>query len=93
MKKTVIFGGTFDPPHEGHKNLLRSVMKKGYDRAIVIPASVPPHKQRENAQADFERRLALTRDMFSDMENVSVSDIEGKRKGKSFTIDTIEELE
>ncbi|MBQ8606261.1 MAG: bis(5'-nucleosyl)-tetraphosphatase (symmetrical) YqeK [Clostridia bacterium] len=93
MKKTVIFGGTFDPPHEGHKNLLRSVMKEGYDRAIVIPASVPPHKQRENAQVDFERRLALTRDMFSDMENVSVSDIEGKRKGKSFTIDTIEELE
>lgn len=92
MRKTVIFGGTFDPPHIGHKNLLSAVMQKGYDRAIVIPASVPPHKERQDAKQDFERRLSLARDMFEDMENVTVSDIEGTREGKSYTVYTLEAL-
>ena len=39
--KTVVFGGTFDPPHEGHRHLLQSVMAHGYDRAIVIPVKNP----------------------------------------------------
>lgn len=89
MRKTVIFGGTFDPPHEGHLNLLESVMAHGYDRAIVIPDCIPPHKTRDTAEDDFARRFELTRRMFSGMDNVTVSDIEYKRGGKSYTSDTL----
>ena len=87
MIKTVVFGGTFDPPHIGHKHLLESVMSEGYDSAIVIPAAVPPHKTRNGN--DFESRFSLTKQMFADMPNVTVSDIENKRDGKSYTFDTL----
>ena len=87
MIKTVVFGGTFDPPHIGHKHLLESVMSEGYDSAIVIPAAVPPHKTRDGN--DFENRFSLTKQMFADMPNVTVSDIENKRDGKSYTFDTL----
>ncbi len=89
MIKTVVFGGTFDPPHAGHKNLLENVMKRGYDKAIVIPAKIPPHKTRDNQTDDFGERFEKTKQMFSDFENVTVSDIENKRDGKSYTWDTL----
>ncbi len=89
MTNTIIFGGTFDPPHAGHKNLLLSVMSHGYDKAIVIPSKIPPHKIRLGDTDDFNTRFDKTVSMFSDMENVIVSDIENKRDGKSYTFDTL----
>ncbi len=89
MKKTVIFGGTFNPAHEGHKNLLCQVMAKGYDEAIVIPDKIPPHK---STSATFEDRFNGVKALFADMENVTVSDIENKREGKSYTYDTLTQL-
>ena len=43
--KLLLFGGTFDPPHIGHMNLLRGAMQAVQpDLTIVMPAGVPPHK-------------------------------------------------
>ncbi len=92
MRKTIVFGGTFDPPHMGHKNLLKEVMSRGFDGAIVIPDKIPPHKQKSQAGDDFARRFENTCALFSDMENVIVSDIENKREGKSYTADTLKIL-
>ncbi len=89
MKKTVIFGGTFNPAHEGHKNLLMQVMAKGYDEAIVMPSKIPPHK---STTATFEQRFDSVKKLFADMPNVTVSDIENRREGKSYTYDTLTEL-
>lgn len=89
MKKTVIFGGTFNPAHEGHKNLLMQVMAHGYDEAIVIPDKIPPHK---STTATFEERFLGVKKLFADMQNVTVSDIENRRGGKSYTFDTLTEL-
>lgn len=89
MKKTIIFGGTFNPAHEGHKNLLAQVMAKGYDEAIVMPSKIPPHK---GTAATFEERFDSAKTLFADMENVTVSDIENRREGKSYTYDTLCEL-
>lgn len=86
MTKTLIFGGTFDPVHVGHKNLLQSVMAHGYDRAIVIPAGTPPHKERKTA--DFSERFEKVKAFFSGIPNVTVSDIENT-DGKSYTYDTL----
>lgn len=92
MIKTVVFGGTFDPPHAGHKNLLRQIMRHGYDRALVIPDKIPPHKQKAQDGDDFDTRFLKTKELFADMDNVTVSDIENKREGKSFTADTLKIL-
>ncbi len=89
MKKTVIFGGTFNPAHEGHKNLLTQVMARGFDEAIVIPDKIPPHK---STNASFEERFDGVKKLFADMPNVTVSDIENRREGKSYTYDTLTEL-
>lgn len=90
MTKTVVFGGTFNPCHAGHKNILVNVMSHGYDRAIVIPDKIPPHKSSDTAP--FKTRFENVKNMFADMENVTVSDIENKREGKSYTFDTLEVL-
>lgn len=90
MTKTVVYGGTFDPPHAGHKNLLQSVLGKGYDEAIVIPSATPPHKSRK--PLDFKTRFKNAVDFFADCEKVEVSDIENEREGKSYTYDTLCEL-
>ena len=89
MIKTVIFGGTFDPPHPGHRNILCEIMRHGYDEAFVIPDKIPPHKQKAKDGDDFKTRFEKTRALFADMQNVTVSDIENKREGKSYTADTL----
>ncbi len=89
MRKTVVFGGTFNPAHIGHKNILQQVLAKGYDNAIVIPAKLPPHK---STGAPFDERLLQAKTLFADMENVTVSDIENRREGKSYTYDTLQAL-
>ena len=92
MIKTIVFGGTFDPPHMGHKNILKEVMSHGYERAIVIPDKIPPHKQKSTAGDDFNIRFENTKALFADMDNVTVSDIENRREGKSYTADTLKIL-
>ncbi len=83
--KIGIFGGTFNPPHKGHRFLLEQINKRmKFDRTIIIPSSIPPHK--EVAENQPEHRLAMTRLAFPDY---MVSDIELSRKGKSFTVDTL----
>ena len=43
--KLLLYGGTFDPPHMGHMNNLRAVMKAvDPDKVLVMPAGIPPHK-------------------------------------------------
>ena len=45
MKKVLLYGGTFDPPHNGHINNLRAALELVQpDRVIVMPAGIPPHK-------------------------------------------------
>jgi nicotinate-nucleotide adenylyltransferase len=63
-----IFGGAFDPPHNGHVTLVRAAKEElGLERVIVVVASAPGHKQ-VHAPADV--RLALARAAFPDDEVV-----------------------
>jgi nicotinate-nucleotide adenylyltransferase len=84
-----LFGGTFDPIHWGHLRSAEEVSEAfSLDRVIFIPASIPPHKKRQPTTSANERlrmvRLATARN-----PGFEVSDIEHKRLGKSFSIDTI----
>lgn len=90
--KTGIFGGTFNPPHNGHKKYAREIIGRlGLDRLIVIPTCVPPHKSEEKPVSG-EDRFEMTKLCFSDIPEAEVSDIELCRGGKSYTVDTVTEL-
>lgn len=87
-----IFGGTFDPPHNGHYKYACEAMEKlRLDRLIVIPASIPPHKANQGV-SDGADRLKMTEMLFIDDWRVEVSDMELNRQGKSYTVDTVKEL-
>lgn len=86
-----IFGGTFNPPHLGHKHLAEEIRKKAeLDKIIVIPACTPPHKV-SNELADGAHRMKMCELLFKD-DFYEICDIEIKRQGKSYTVDTVAEL-
>jgi nicotinate-nucleotide adenylyltransferase len=93
MRKAV-FGGSFDPPHEGHMMLARAVLGRNLaEHLVFVPAWHPPHKKQKPV-ASFADRLGMLRAAAGDSRLVSVSDIERRmRKNPSFTFDTMEALE
>lgn len=88
--KTGLFGGTFNPVHNGHVNLVKNFKDElKLDRVLVIPTAVPPHKQAEGLVSS-EDRLEMCKLAF---ENIAeVSDVEIARGGRSYTVETLEEL-
>jgi nicotinate-nucleotide adenylyltransferase len=86
-----VFGGEFDPPHLGHLAVARAAIAQlGLDRLLVVPAGQPPH--RTSSQRGGEQRLALCEAAFGRESKVEVTDIELRRDGPSYTVDTLEEL-
>lgn len=91
--KTVIFGGTFNPPHLGHERMVEIVEKEICpDRFLIIPTYIPPHKEMAAGSPTPRQRLSLCRAAFSKYKFVSICDMELKRKGNSYTVDTLNEL-
>lgn len=91
--KIAIYGGTFNPPHRGHVESLQAVYEQAKpDRVLVIPASIPPHKELAAGSPDAEERLELTRLAFKELPYAEVTDMELTRTGKSYTSDTVAEL-
>ena len=91
--KSAIYGGTFNPPHRGHVESLQAVYEQAKpDRVLVIPASIPPHKELAAGSPDAEKRLELTRLAFKELPYAEVTDMELTRTGKSYTSDTVAEL-
>ncbi len=90
--KTLIFGGTFDPPHIGHMALLQNAIAAvAPGRVLVIPAGLPPHKQAAATPAPL--RLAMCACFFPLFEGLEISDMEILRGGKSYTLDTLRILQ
>ena len=86
-----IFGGTFDPIHYGHLAPLRAVLRAaGLAEITYIPAGRPPH--RPPPIASPAARLAMTRLAVQDDDNFTVSDMEIARRGRSYTIHTLNAL-
>jgi nicotinate-nucleotide adenylyltransferase len=87
--KIGLFGGTFDPPHTGHLIVAQdALIRLGLDRLIFIPAATPPHKQdREITPAAI--RLAMLRAATAEDPRFEVDDLELRRGGPSYTVDTL----
>lgn len=92
-KKIALFGGTFNPPHSGHAKAFESFCKTVCpDVVYVMPASIPPHKEILSADVPA-RRFHMAHLCFDGIEkNTVFSAIEISRCGKSFSIDTVNEL-
>ena len=92
MTRIGIYGGTFSPPHNGHLQAAKAFMEQMWlDFLYVIPAATPPHKEMQNP-VSAEHRLQMCRLAFADLEGVYVSDLELRRGGISYTVDTLREL-
>ncbi len=92
MTRIGIYGGTFSPPHNGHLAAARAFMEQMWlDILYVIPDALPPHKEMADPVSAADR-LEMCRRAFGGMEGVYVSDMEIRRGGKSYTVDTLREL-
>ena len=84
-----LFGGTFNPIHYGHLRSAEEVAEAlDLGQVWFIPAALPPHKS-SSYVTSFETRLAMTRLAVGRQSRLAVSDVEGRRPGKSYTIDTL----
>lgn len=92
LQKIGILGGTFNPIHYGHLAAAEEVRDRlKLDRILFIPSSLPPHKLEEDVPSAFQR-MEMVRLATSGNAHFEPSDLELKRGGTSYTIDTIEAL-
>lgn len=91
MNKVGILGGTFDPVHNGHIFLAKTAMEKcGLSKVIFLPTGNPPHKN--NMVASGEDRLNLLKKATANMDSFEVLDMEVRRPGITYTVDTLSRL-
>lgn len=89
IKNCALFGGTFNPFHNGHLHLIRTLLAtKRFDSLVVIPAGDPYQK---SGSAKASDRLAMAKLALQD-EAVTISDCEIRRAGPSYAIDTVKEI-
>lgn len=84
-----IYGGSFSPVHNGHVAAAQAFMEQMWlDVLYIMPAGIPPHKQMEG-DANTWQRLKMCELAFEGMDGVLISDLEMRREGKSYTVDTL----
>ena len=94
METIAIFGGTFDPVHNGHVAIATSILdKKLADKVVILPSFTPPHKQ-NRIITDFEHRMVMLKIAFKDYENIEISDLEYQLQlEKSYTFEVMKQVE
>ena len=90
--KIGVLGGTFDPIHFGHLRIAEEVCEElELDKVLLIPVSLPPHKDNKKL-TPFRERLEMTRMSAKSSPRLEVLDLEGRREGLSYSIVTIREI-
>jgi nicotinate-nucleotide adenylyltransferase len=88
-----IFGGTFDPPHEGHVAAGRAVTERlALDRLLLVVANDPWQKSGQRAVSPAEDRYAMTQALAGEIPGAEASRLEIDRGGPSYSVDTAEEI-
>ena len=86
-----IFGGTFDPIHYGHlRTALEVLQRLSLTKVCFVPCANPPH--RDAATVAGASRLDMVRAAVADQSSFVVDDREFKRKGPSYSVDTLGSL-
>lgn len=92
-KEWLYFGGSFNPIHNGHLRCAQAVARKGgFQRVVLVPCALPPHKLRQNDLAAAVDRLTMCRIAQAGCELFEVDDLEVLRQGPSYTFATVSEL-
>ncbi|MCA9409233.1 MAG: nicotinate-nucleotide adenylyltransferase [Candidatus Omnitrophica bacterium] len=91
MKQRIgILGGTFNPIHNGHLIIAQLVLEKlGLDKVVFVPSYLPPHKKKAEILSGKDR-LKMCQLAVKGHSHFEVSNVEIKRGGKSYTVDTVE---
>lgn len=90
--RVALLGGSFDPVHLGHLHVAEVVLATGaYDQVLFVPAHLPSHKPATLAAPDH--RLTMLRLAISRRPGLAVSDVELRRGGVSYTVDTVRQLQ
>jgi len=88
MFKIGIFGGSFNPPHNGHINIaVQAKEQLGLDKMVIMPTGTSPHKGK--AALGFNTRELMCRLAFGRLPGFEVTDIEGKMAGTSYTLNSL----
>ena len=87
-----VFGGTFNPIHQGHLRAAEQVVESlGLERLLFVPSGEPPHKD-GGALANAELRLTWVEQAIAGNKRFAVDDLEVRRAGPSYTVDTLREI-
>ncbi|WP_165010070.1 nicotinate-nucleotide adenylyltransferase [Neisseria yangbaofengii] len=90
MKNIGLFGGTFDPIHNGHLHIAKAFADQiGLDTVIFLPAGDPYHKP-QNTQTPAKHRFIMTELAIADEPRFAVSDCDMVREGATYTFDTVQ---
>lgn len=86
-----IYGGSFDPPHYGHKKIAEFVTEKlNLDKLLVVPVGIASHGK--NNLSSSEDRMKMCEMTFGKIEKACVSSVEIDMEGVSYTYKTLEEI-
>jgi nicotinate-nucleotide adenylyltransferase len=87
-----ILGGTFDPIHFGHLRIAEEICEElELEKVLLIPGALPPHKYRKTV-TPFHDRLAMTQMAAQNSSLLEVLDLEGRRQGPSYSVETLREI-
>ncbi len=88
-----LLGGTFNPIHNAHLAIARQAREMlALDRVVMIPSGDPPHKP-SNGLASAKDRYEMVRLALASDPHLAISDVEVRRSGKSYSIDTVRLLQ
>ena len=91
MKTIALFGGSFDPPHLGHKAVVEALLElQEIDKVLLMPTFLNPFKSGSFAPASL--RLKWLRDIFRNFKDVIIDSFEVEKQTKVATIESVEYL-
>lgn len=89
MKRIGLFGGSFDPVHNGHIEAVNSFLESGLiDEIWILLTPAPPHKP-DQKKTDFEHRYNMLKLAFQESDNIKISNLEKDLPKPSYTLQTI----
>lgn len=92
QKQYAIFGGSFNPIHQGHVSVVKQLLFQNLDNILIIPTGCSPFKQKQTL-LPAHLRWEMVRCVFQNWERVVVSDIEIQSERVHYTYDTLKSLD
>ncbi len=93
MIRIGVYGGSYNPPHTGHVLAAAELVRElKLGRLLIVPAATPPHKTLPAGSPSPEERLSMCEAAFAGIPQAELCDLELRRPGKSYTVDTLTTL-